>query len=235
MLMLCRCEHRSRNNRAHLILRNLQEFDLGYLKALFSTDAAMIAVHEGQAEMRGYGPLMPCTFTASPSEHKQSCRKYMLCFLCLPALIIAAHWHRFPDGTLARGKLLRWEHTCPSTFDVYVPQDLAACPKIVVICRSPHQHPPPAPIKTPKPLLEVFNALLGDLQWRLADATPRRIVLDSGFMHGLQKVLGWSLERTPTLSDLHPSLANLDHVRRKINELREKKYPCGTGFDGKIP
>ncbi|KAG6374675.1 hypothetical protein JVT61DRAFT_4044 [Boletus reticuloceps] len=53
-------------------------------------------------------------------------------------------------------------------------------------------------------------------------------------MHGLQQVLGWSSEQTPTLSDLHPSLANLDHVRRKIDDLRRKKYPCGTGFDGAL-
>lgn len=68
--------------------------------------------------------------------------------------------------------------------------------------------------------------------WHLADATPRRMVLDSGFMYGLCRALGWTAERTPTLSDLHPSLANLDHVRRLINMLRLEKYPHGTGFDG---
>lgn len=103
---------------------------------------------------------------------------------------------------------------------------------MVVICRGPHSHPPPAPIKTPPPLAQVFRGLLTNLSWRLADATPRRILLDSGFVHGLRQVLGWSSERTPTLSDLHPSLTNLDHVRRMINVLRDEKYPNGTGFDG---
>ena len=118
-------------------------------------------------------------------------------------------------------------------FDVYTPQDLSKCPHVVVICRNPHSHPPPAPVKTPPAIKSVFEKLLYDMDWLLADATPRRLVLDSGFMYGLRCALGWMAERTPTLSDLHPSLANLDHVRRLINTLRLEKYPHGTGFDGK--
>lgn len=73
---LCRCEYRSRTDRAHLILRNLQEFDLGYLKALLTKDVVTIAIYEGQAKIGGYGPLVPCSFTASASEHRQHCRAF---------------------------------------------------------------------------------------------------------------------------------------------------------------
>ena len=73
------------------------------------------------------------------------------------------------------------------------------------------------------------------MEWRLADATPQRIMLDSGFMRGLKQALGWSsMQSSPALSDLHPSLANLDHVRQLINKLRSKRYPNGTGFKGNI-
>ncbi|KAF9232965.1 hypothetical protein BU15DRAFT_90533 [Melanogaster broomeanus] len=209
------CQYHTRTRRSHLILRNLQEYDLDYLRALLENNTSVIAKHEGAARERGYGPLVPCSFVASPSEQKQLC----------------PHWHRFADGTLAQGTLAR-EMKCTSTFYIYVPQDLAACPRVVVVCRNPHSHPPPAPIATPPPLVATFSELLHDMHWQLADATPRRVMLDSGFVRGLRKELGWNSDHTPSLSDLHPSLANLDHVRRLINTVRLQKFPNGTGYDG---
>jgi hypothetical protein len=72
------------------------------------------------------------------------------------------------------------------------------------------------------------------MKWKLADATPRRIYLDTAFMEGLHQALDWNFPvgRDATLQDLHPSLANLDHVRRLINTLRSMMYPSGTGFEG---
>lgn len=103
---------------------------------------------------------------------------------------------------------------------------------MVVVSRNPHSHPPPLPVKTPPILVSVFNSLLRILDWKLADATPRRIVLDSAFIAGLRKHLGWTGIRDPVLSDLHPSLGNADHVRRYINKLREEYFPDGTGLAG---
>lgn len=148
--------------------------------------------------------------------------------------IHAAHWHRNVDGVLERGRLHKWAHNCQAKFDIYVPIDVVAVPQIVVICRNPHSHPPPAPIKTPPPLVNLFRSLLLDMDWELADATPRRIVCDSGFMKGLRTALGWTSHRSPDLADLHPSLANLDHVQRLIKNFRYEKYPMGTGFEGKL-
>ncbi|KAF9472113.1 hypothetical protein BDN70DRAFT_909218 [Pholiota conissans] len=70
------------------------------------------------------------------------------------------------------------------------------------------------------------------MKWKLADATPRKIMTDSGFIAALRHHLQWSHLFDPVLADLHPSLGNLDHVRRIINELREKIFPQGTGFKG---
>ncbi len=112
--------------------------------------------------------------------------------------------------------------------------DLLDCPRVVIVSQNPHSHPPPLLIKTPPSLLAIVRSLLLGLDWKLADATPRRIALDSAFIFGLRKHLGWSGLRDPVLSDLHPSLGNLDHVRRYINMLRNEIFPAGTGMEGKF-
>jgi hypothetical protein len=144
----------------------------------------------------------------------------------------SAHWHRFSDGSLAPGVLLPWVTKCKATFHIYVPDDLHACPRVVVVCRNLHSHTPPVPAKTPPPLVADLHQLLRDMGWHLADATPRRVMLDSGFVHGLQNLLGWESNQSPSLSDLHPSLANLDHLRRIINTMRCTEFPYKTGFEG---
>ena len=69
--------------------------------------------------------------------------------------------------------------------------------------------------------------------WRLADATPRRVMLDTGFMHGLRNILGWEFDRSLSLSDLHPSYGNLDHLRCFIHNVWLDKFPHGTDFEGR--
>lgn len=145
-----------------------------------------------------------------------------------------AKYHRASDGVLRQGVLRRWAYDCSAGFDVYVPHDLHTCPQVVLICRHPHSHPPPLPVKTPPILVAVFKSLLCTLDWKLADATPRRIILDSAFISGLRKHLGWTGVRDPVLSDLHPSLGNIDHVRRYINGLRAEHFPDGTGLPGEL-
>ena len=84
----------------------------------------------------------------------------------------------------------------------------------------------------PPALIVVLDKLLSDMGWRLADATPHHVMLDSGFVRGLQIVLGWESELNPSLPDLHPSLANLDHLRQLIMCVQLFKFPNGTGFEG---
>ncbi|KAG2037577.1 hypothetical protein BDR03DRAFT_818601, partial [Suillus americanus] len=85
---------------------------------------------------------------------------------------------------------------------------------------------------TPPLLIYLFRSLLMDMDWELADATPRRILCDSGFMRGLRMALGWTLDRSPTLANLHPSLANLDHVHCLMYKFHCDKYLMGTSFQG---
>ncbi|KAJ7825992.1 hypothetical protein B0H14DRAFT_2368572, partial [Mycena olivaceomarginata] len=209
------CKHHKKNDRAHLILRTLDEFNIPYLRALLENNSQTINKFEELARRSGYGPLVPCAFSVPPSARKDLC----------------PYWH-CQSGKLARGVLQRERGNCTATFDVYTPYDLFNCPRVVVICRNPHSHPNPGPVKTPPPLLEILRSLLLDLDWKLADATPRKLVLDSGFMNSFCCTLGWNKPFNPPLSALHPSLGSLDHVRRYIDELRHDLFPDGTGFEG---
>ncbi|OAX33715.1 hypothetical protein K503DRAFT_496781 [Rhizopogon vinicolor AM-OR11-026] len=68
--------------------------------------------------------------------------------------------------------------------------------------------------------------------WKLANVTPRWILLDSAFIQALRfrSYLGWKQSRNPTFSDLY-SRGNFDHARRLINTLRFARFPSGTVFE----
>ncbi|KAG9309526.1 hypothetical protein JVU11DRAFT_10503 [Chiua virens] len=211
-------QHLINPTRAHLLLRNLQEFDTNYLHALLLGDSTCYLHTENVFKTLGVGPLAPCTFAASPSEQKSNC----------------PHWHRDRNNKLQRGNL-QCAESCPTKYDIYTPNDLQDCPCIVIVSTNPHNHPPPLPIKTPPQLVSCLEALLLRLDWKLADATPRRLALDSGFVCSLRHALAWSLpEWDPSSHDLHPSLGNLDHLRRIINNSWMTSFPQGTGFHGAL-
>jgi len=69
------CNGRSRHSRAHLLIRNIQECDTRYLRALLENDVRVIVECEELAKFRGYGPLIPCNYVASPSSQRQLCRR----------------------------------------------------------------------------------------------------------------------------------------------------------------
>lgn len=121
---------------------------------------------------------------------------------------------------------------CAATYDIYTPYDLASCPQVLIVRKGLHSHRHPFPVKTPPPLLNIFISLLRKLDWKLADATPRKVMIDSGFVQGLREHLCWNKPFDPSLADLHPSLANMDHARRYITDLRLEVFPKGTGFEG---
>ncbi|KIJ25096.1 hypothetical protein M422DRAFT_273985 [Sphaerobolus stellatus SS14] len=142
-----------------------------------------------------------------------------------------SNWHRGSDGILKRGEILP-AIDCPTRYEIYYPNDSEACPYIAPVSRNPHSHPNPKPSKTPALVRGILEELLVILGWKLVDATPQRLNLDSGFIAGLRRILEWNSARNPTLADLHPSLANYDHARRIIMECRKTLYPHGTGLEG---
>lgn len=140
-------------------------------------------------------------------------------------------WHRDNQGVLQRGRMKKMED-CECRFEIYEPHNLRYCPYILVVSKNPHSHPLPARTKTPASIRDVFVSLLRPLDWRLADATPRRLLLDNAFIYNLRQLLGWVDIRDPGFGDLHPSLNNYDHTARLIDDLRRKRYPNGTGLEG---
>ncbi|KAG2045256.1 hypothetical protein BDR03DRAFT_930234 [Suillus americanus] len=213
-----RCKLRSHTCHTHLFIWNLQEYNTRYLRALLDNDNDIILECEQLAKSQGYGPLLLCTYVTSPSSQRQ----------------VYPHLHCQADSKLKQGVLQKWTHNCTAKFNIYVPHDLIACLHMVVLCSNPHLHPPPAPIKTPTPLVDIFHELLLLMKWKLADATPHQIYLDKVFIQGLHEVLGWDFPDgcNATLQDLHPLLANLNHVQRLINVLWSVKYLSGMGFEG---
>ncbi|KAF8576790.1 hypothetical protein K439DRAFT_1622602 [Ramaria rubella] len=183
--------------------------------ALLQNDLAVIRHYEEAAFYEGYGPLACCDALAAPREQKQLCPT----------------WHRDSTGMLTRGIMDRTEK-CPAVFEFYYPYDLNACPYVLLVYRNAHSHGNPKPSKTPQAILNVFNSLLERLDWKLVDATLRRIILDLAFINGLRSALGWVDLHDPTLRDLHPSLSNSDHTAWMINKLRHSHYPQGTGLEG---
>ncbi|KAF8994773.1 hypothetical protein BDQ17DRAFT_1251365, partial [Cyathus striatus] len=211
------CQFWKYEDRAHLVLRNLQDFDIDYLSALISDDKLLIKHHEEKALRNGYGPLTGCIYQASPSQQQDKC----------------SFWHRDSKGRLQRGSL-RLQSKCKVKYSIYTPHDLHLCPQVVIISKGIHSHSPPLRVKTPPPIIDIFNSMLLELGWKLSDATPQTIMIDSGFVSALQRHLGWKSALDPPLSQLHPSLGNLDHVRRLIGKLRHQYFPNGTGFDGAV-
>lgn len=69
------CEHYKKGHRAHLLIRSLDQFHIEYLQALLRNDALEIKIHEQEAALEGYGPLVPCTYFAAPSVQKMLCRE----------------------------------------------------------------------------------------------------------------------------------------------------------------
>lgn len=115
---------------------------------------------------------------------------------------------------------------------VYTPNDLQACPFIAVVFRDQHTHPIPLPTRTPAPVVSWIGDLLRGMGHHLADTTPLRFSRFGSVKHALRSLFPDVL--TPTLIDLHPSLANNDHLRVLINKEKKKLYPLGTDWDGAL-
>jgi len=206
------------------------------LDALLRDDKYILGEVETYAAQCGYGPLQTCTFITACREQKQLCCMFFFLpfssffmFICIPW--VSAHWHHYPDGKLQRG-VLEPHSDCQTCYEIYIPNDLEAHPEVIIISRNPHSHPDPRPTRTPGVIKRLFTSLVEDTGWRLADMTPRKLSIDSGFLANFRLKLNWKRAEDPPLSALHPSLGNFDHTLRLIEKLHEIHFPDGTGLDG---
>lgn len=190
-------------------------YNVKYLEALFSKDAEAIEEFEEEAAtLDSVGPLVSCKSIANTSTIKVNCLTK----------------HRDEEGELVTAEMIRLE--CACTFRIFQPTEAfrAQCPNILVICHGDHPHPIPIPAKTPPSIRSKIIDLLGALHQDLPDLTPRRFMRHPTVQVFLRKLLPDITN--PTLSDLHPSLANRDHLRSYITKVQETLFPEGTGWNG---
>lgn len=142
-----------------------------------------------------------------------------------------SHWS-LSDLSMFMSEMLHLP--CESKFTIYIPevQHQASCPKVLVICHSPHAYPIPIPATTPELIKHVLRTLLLSIRPELPDLTPCWL-LRLPLLHSFLQI---SLPRidNPMLTDLHPSLANLDHIKALIDQTAKSQYPKETGWDSKV-
>lgn len=143
---------------------------------------------------------------------------------------IIACEHRDEEG---RSVISEMTHLpCQSLVRVYEPLEgyRVKCPKILVVCYGEHSHPIPLPSKTPPTVRAGILKLLQTLDHDLPDLTPRHLLRHSAVSSYLPQHFPDIQE--PTLSDVHVSLANKEHLRTFITQAKELYCPLGTGWEG---
>ncbi|KZV84152.1 hypothetical protein EXIGLDRAFT_776848 [Exidia glandulosa HHB12029] len=208
------CSERKPGAQGHLLVYGVEQYDIGYLRALVSGDNASAERYELRAARGGYGPLVPCSRVASPGSQA-----------------ICSDWHRVRGGNL-RPYAMVPASNCTSSSRIFTPYNLAACPFVVALCSGAHSHPDPPPTQTPTVIREFFCSLLRDLDWQIISATPRRLMLNMRFIQQLRVALAWQHRHHPILADIHPSLGNADHAAYFIDQVRCAEFPHGTSFNG---
>ncbi|KAF6748810.1 hypothetical protein DFP72DRAFT_819855 [Ephemerocybe angulata] len=213
-----RCEHySSTHNRDHRFDWSPSEdiYDLKYLEALFDNNRdALKDIEEDLELFHNLGPLAPCSYTMNNSSVRVHCPSP----------------HRGSDGLLVKAEMANIG--CAVKFRVYRPaeREREKCPRVLVISMGEHTHGIPALTKTPPHVANEMRELLNLISDDLADLTPRRLIRHPVTLAYLKQKFPKS--DVPLLSDIHPSLANRDHLRIYIDPARERKFPFGTGFAG---
>lgn len=140
--------------------------------------------------------------------------------------------HRDSIGNLMLAEMQQLH--CKSSVRTFEPLEefRSRCPRILVVCQGEHPHPIPQPLKTPPTVrLQIFK-LLESLGPDLADLTPRRFLRHPTVCAYLLQHLPHISQ--PSISDLHVSLSNREHLRVYIDTARLKAFPEGTGWEGML-
>ncbi|KAK0464266.1 uncharacterized protein EV420DRAFT_1263295 [Desarmillaria tabescens] len=207
---LYRCQHYSIHSKKHYVNHAISDgmYNLDYLAALCQADTAAINFWEQKVQQEGFGPLVPCSHVRNHSSIKVNCH-----------------------GTMFMTEMINV--LCDSKITAYIPlpEYWEVCPKVLVVCCSPHTHPIPLPATTPDPLKCQLTQMLQDMGPDLPDLTPRCLLRHPLFRSFLRKSLPDFPH--PMATDLHPSLANLDHLASLINTSVKRQFPEGTGLQGK--
>jgi hypothetical protein len=122
---------------------------------------------------------------------------------------------------------------CSTKFRIFEPLEewRTNCPYILVTISGKHPHPIPLPLKTPPSIRKEILRLLGSVGEDLPDLTPRRFLRHPILKDYLQQHFP-NAQPPPTLSNLHVSLANRDHLNVYIETAKKHCFPAGTGWEG---
>ncbi|KAJ6627739.1 hypothetical protein B0H10DRAFT_1779179, partial [Mycena sp. CBHHK59/15] len=214
-----KCKHYSKqNNKDHYINNTISDgsYDINYLEALFYNNEDEIDLIEEAAHGLGFGPQTGCTTVSFLLLSKSSYSLH----------IAFDHWD--PDGTLTQLEMVSL--SCSCKIKVYEPleeyQDV--CPSVLVVLKGVHFHSIPLPAKMPPAIKAEILRLLPQFQEDLPDLTPCRFLCNPIVKSYLSVKFPSIL--SPTMSDLHTSLANRSHLKAFIDQVRKGLFPCGTGW-----
>ncbi|KAI0052918.1 hypothetical protein FA95DRAFT_1451859, partial [Auriscalpium vulgare] len=214
-----RCEHyNTRANRHHLVDYTVSRgsHDADYLEALFEKDFSAIDAIEADSEATDLSTdVGGCRTVANCSSQRVHCPRD----------------HRQEgNGNVVAIEMVTLE--CSSRFQMYepLPEHRSACPFVLVVCSGAHTHPIPLPTKTPPCIRREILTLLHSIGNDLAEITPRKLLRHTTVQAYLRQRLP-NIE-TPTLSDVHVSLANRDHIKSYIRQAKADAFPFGTGWNG---
>ncbi|KAL0955284.1 hypothetical protein HGRIS_004174 [Hohenbuehelia grisea] len=185
-----------------------------YLVALFQRDHDTIKSIEALAHNSGFGPHHCHLAISNASSVRINC----------------PNEHR--DTTTGLLKIAEMKTLpCNSKLRIFEPLEeyRRDCPYVLIICNGEHEHPIPIPTKTPASVRNEIHTLLRSLDQDLPDLTPRRFLRHPTTMAFLAN--RFPGVQSPMLSDIHPSLANRDHLRAYIQHVQGILYPEGTGWE----
>lgn len=140
--------------------------------------------------------------------------------------------HRNEDGNLTVAQMIRIP--CRSKFRIFQPFEeyRARCPRVLVICFGEHPHPIPLLTRAPRPVYSALMAILDNNYRDLPDLTPRQFIRHPS-VNGFLKTM-FPDKVSPSLIDVHPSLANRDYIGTLIRKAQNNYFPEGTGWKGKL-
>lgn len=229
------CEHYDPiYSRDHLINFDVGNglYDTDYLEALFTGDELEVRRLEEEAFVETDSPLTMCFTVYNSSSVRAFCGELNLMSVLVirPTILSTGSDHRDAAGSIVRAEMVQLP--CTSRIRLYEPLEeyRTACPHVLVICQGAHSHPIPQPLKTPPLIrLQIFN-LLSSIGQDLADLTPRRFLRHPSVIAYLRQRL--PNIPFPSLSDLHVSLSNRDHLQSYIDLAKARAFPEGTGWEG---
>jgi len=125
------------------------------------------------------------------------------------------------NGNVIRGEII--QKPCPVRFMKFIPDNIIDCPFVALVCVGVHNHPAPAPERTPTTIKSNLQSLIEQAIHEDSIVTSRSLL--SG---NLLKVYF----NKETLSEIHMSLNNIDKLRYLIGKAYKTSHPFGQGVMG---